>query len=71
MFAPAGTPVTVLERIRADVRDVLMDPVFAESNATAKGLTVVASDRAQLARTIREESQLAGEQIKAAKVQPE
>lgn len=48
-----------------------MDPVFAESNATAKGLTVVASDQAQLVRTIREESQLAGEQIKAAKVQPE
>lgn len=71
MFAPAGTPVTVLDRIRADVRDILMDPVFAESNATAKGLTVVASDRAQLVRTIREESQLAGEQIKAAKVQPE
>ena len=71
LFAPAGTPVNVLERIRADVRDILTEPAFAEANAVSKGLTVVASDRAQLAKTIREESQLAGEQIKAAKVQPE
>ena len=71
MFAPAGTPVPVLERVRNDVREILTDPAFAEAHATSKGLTVVAGDRAQLVRTIREESQLAGEQIKAAKVQPE
>ena len=71
LFAPAGTPVPLLERIRSDVRDILTEPAFAEANAMAKGLTVVAGDRAHLARTIRDESQWAGEQIKAAKVQPE
>ena len=71
LFAPAGTPVPLLERIRSDVRDILTEPAFAEANAMAKGLTVVAGDRAHLLRTIRDESQLAGEQIKAAKVQPE
>jgi tripartite-type tricarboxylate transporter receptor subunit TctC len=71
LFAPAGTPAPILEKIRADVHAVLADPVFAERQALSRGLTVVAGDAAQLRRSIHEETQVVGEQIKAAGVKPE
>lgn len=71
LFAPAGTPPAVLEKIRSDVRSVLADPGFAQRNATSKGLAVVASDGAQLKRAIAEEVQITEEQVKAAGVTPE
>jgi tripartite-type tricarboxylate transporter receptor subunit TctC len=71
LFAPAGTPAALLDKIRADVHSVLSDPAFAERQATSKGLTVVAGDAAQLKRAIQEEVQLTAEQVKAAGVTPE
>ena len=61
----------MLEKIRADVRAILAEPAFAEAQATAKGLTVIASDGPALARTIRDEAQIVAAQIKAAGVEPE
>jgi tripartite-type tricarboxylate transporter receptor subunit TctC len=71
LFAPAGTPAAIVEKIRADVRSVLTDASFAERQVTSKGLTVVAGDAAQLRRTIQEEARLTAEQVKAAGVTPE
>lgn len=71
LFAPAGTPAAVVEKIHTDVRSVLMDASFAEKQVTSKGLAVVAGDSAQLRRVIREESRLTAEQVKAAGVTPE
>ena len=71
LFAPAGTPAAVLDRIRTDVKAVLSDRGFAEMHAVSKGLTVVAGDGELLSRTIREETQVTAIQIKAAGVQPE
>lgn len=71
LFAPAGTPAAIVDRIRADVQSILADPAFAQTHAVSKGLTVVAGDRAQLERTIQEETRVTAEQIKAAGVTPE
>ncbi len=71
LFAPAGTPAAVLDKLRAEVKSILTDPAFAEANALSKGLTVVAGDGAQLQRTIRDEVQVTAAQIKASGVQPE
>jgi tripartite-type tricarboxylate transporter receptor subunit TctC len=71
LFAPAGTPAGIVDKIRADVRAVLADPGFAQRNATSKGLTVIAGDGAQLRHAIQEEVQLTAEQVKAAGVKPE
>ncbi|WP_066271781.1 Bug family tripartite tricarboxylate transporter substrate binding protein [Hydrogenophaga palleronii] len=68
LFAPAGMPAAVIAKIHADVRSVLTDPSFAEKQVTAKGLTVVAGDAAQLRRVIQDESRLTAEQVKAAGV---
>ncbi len=54
MLAPAATPAPILETLGAAVRKVLADPAvrvrFAE-----RGIEVIGSDSATLARTIREE----------------
>jgi tripartite-type tricarboxylate transporter receptor subunit TctC len=71
LFAPAGTPAAIVDRIRADVQSILADPAFAQTHAMSKGLTVVAGDRAQLERTIQEETRVTAEQIKAAGVTAE
>lgn len=71
LFAPAGTPPEVIEKIRSDVQDILRDPAFAEQHAVSKGLTVVAGDGEQLRATIRDEAAATAEMVKAAGVVPE
>lgn len=71
LFAPAGTPAPIVEKIRKDVSALLNDPGFAERNATSKGLTVIASTGEELRKIIAEETQTTSEQIKAAGVTPE
>jgi tripartite-type tricarboxylate transporter receptor subunit TctC len=71
LFAPAGTPQPVVEKINADLRAILRDPAFAEKNATSRSLTVVASTPAQFQARIREEVAEVGEMIRAAEVKPE
>ena len=71
LFAPAGTPPAIVEKIGADVRTILKTPSFAEKQATSKGLEVIASGSEELATVIRDESIAVGEMIRAAGVQPE
>lgn len=71
LFAPAGTPAGVVSRIAADVRAVLAQPAFAESQARAKGLDVINSTPLELAATIREETKSVGAMIRSAGVLPE
>ncbi len=71
LFAPAGTPADVVERIGADVRAILNQPSFAEQQARSKGLDVIASNPQELTGTIRDETRIVGAMIRAAGVQPE
>lgn len=71
LFAPAGTPPAVLDRIGDDVRALLKTPAFAEKHATARGLDVVANTPREALQVIKDESALVGEMIRAANVQPE
>jgi tripartite-type tricarboxylate transporter receptor subunit TctC len=71
LFAPAGTPASVVEKIHTDVRSVLTNPAFAEKQVMSKGLTVVAGDPGQLRRAIQAETKLVAEQVRAAGVAPE
>lgn len=71
LFAPAGTPAGVVEKIHADVRAILRDPAFAEKNATSRNLTVVANTPQQFQAALREEVAAVGEMIRAAEVRPE
>jgi tripartite-type tricarboxylate transporter receptor subunit TctC len=71
LFAPAGTPQPVVDRINADVRAILRDPAFAEKNATSRNLTVVANTPQQFQAALREEVASVGEMIRAADIKPE
>lgn len=71
LFAPAGTPAAIVEKINADVRDVLRDPAFAQVNATARNLKVVAGTPQEFQTVIREEVKQVAEMIRVADVKPE
>ena len=71
LFAPAGTPAAAVDRVGADVRAVLRTPAFAETQVTARGLDLVASEPAVLAAAIREEAASVGEILRAARIEPQ
>jgi tripartite-type tricarboxylate transporter receptor subunit TctC len=71
LFAPAGTPAAAVEKVGDDVRALLKTPAFAEKQATARGLDVVASTSHELAAAIKEEAVTVGEMIRAADVKAE
>jgi tripartite-type tricarboxylate transporter receptor subunit TctC len=71
LFAPAGTPQPVIDKINTDVVKLLRDPAFSEKQATSKGLDVVASTPQELAAMIREEVAATAEMVKAADIKPE
>ena len=71
LFAPAGTPPAIMEKINADVRAILRDPAFAEKNVTSRNLRVVASTPQQFQSVIRDEVTAVGEMIRAAEIKPE
>jgi tripartite-type tricarboxylate transporter receptor subunit TctC len=68
LFAPAGTPPEIVNQIRTAVREVLMDPQFAEQQVTSKGLNVIAGDGKQLREAIAKEAEVTAAMIKAAGV---
>jgi len=71
LFAPAGTPAAVVERIHTDTATVLRNPAFAQKHLGANGFQVVASGPQELARAIREDVALVGEMVRAAGIKPE
>jgi tripartite-type tricarboxylate transporter receptor subunit TctC len=71
LFAPAGTPSAIVEKVGDDVRALLRTPAFADKQATARGLDVVASTSHELAAAIKEETATVGEMIRAADVKAE
>ncbi|WP_424140154.1 Bug family tripartite tricarboxylate transporter substrate binding protein [Roseomonas chloroacetimidivorans] len=71
LFAPAGTPDEVVQRIGKDVREVLNTPAFTQAQVTNRGLDLVASDGPALAREIRDETASVGEIIHAARIEPQ
>ena len=71
MFAPAGTPPALVERIARDVNSVARRPDFSEKQITSRGLDLVAGTPVEFAAAIRAEVVTTGEMIKAAGVKPE
>lgn len=71
LFAPAGTPQPVVDKINADIAALLRDAAFAERNATSRTLRVVANTPSQFREAIREEVDAVGEMIRAAGIKPE
>ena len=71
LFAPAGTPESIVTKINRDIASVLKESDFAEKQIFSKGLAVMAGSPREFAEIIREDSALVGEMVKAAEVKPE
>ena len=71
LAAPAGTPPALVEKISADVRDIMKQPAFAERFVGALGWKMVASTPAEMDETIRSELPIISEMIANAGVKPQ
>lgn len=71
LWAPAGTPAPVLEKIGNDVRGVLKTPAFADKYLTRPGYVGVASSADELTNLLREETARIGEVVQAANIKPD
>jgi len=71
LFAPQGTSKQIIDKIHADVKEILSRPDFAEKQIDAKALRLIAGGPEQLAAAIQEETAQMAEMVKAAGVKPE
>ncbi len=70
VFAPRGTPKTIVDKINKDVIRVLNEPEFRE-DMIKRGYGIPTRSPAQFAAVIQEEVQATGEMVKAAGLAPE
>lgn len=70
VYAPAGTPASVVARIHEDVTAILQSPAFVERHVRPRGFTVLAGGPADLLKRIRHDVELTAEMVKAAGVVP-
>ena len=71
LFAPAGTPPSIVAKLNSDVAQILKTPSFADRQVGDKGMTVIAGSPNELVEAIREDSVLIGEMVKASGIKPE
>ena len=71
IFAPAGTPRSVIEKIQADVAAIIRDPEFSARYVEALGYTVVGSKPEEFAAFIRSDLEYKRRLIEAAEVRIE
>ena len=64
LFAPAGTPAAILEKIQKDVYTVITDPEFDKREMTGKGYGAVGSTPAEFAAFIKNDLEYKGRLIK-------
>ena len=70
LWAPAGTPGAVVEKIGDDVRALLKSQGAAYQRLTDLGFVVIGSSAEEFGALLRDETVRTGEIIKAAKIQP-
>lgn len=71
LFAPAGTPPQVLNKIQADVTAILKNPEFVEKQGNARGLAIVASSAQEFTKRIGDDVRVTREMVRAAKIEPQ
>lgn len=69
MFAPAGTPMALIERVSAETKRGLQRPDFARM-VEAQGADIIGSTPAELASVVKSEVQIWQKVVKALNVKP-
>ena len=64
LFAPAGTPAAIIDKIQKDVRSVITEPEFDQREITGKGYGAVGSTPAEFTQFIKTDFEYKGRLIK-------
>jgi tripartite-type tricarboxylate transporter receptor subunit TctC len=64
LFAPAGTPPAIVEKLQREIAAILASPEFKAKEVDAKGYELVASTPAQFAAFLREDSARSARAVK-------
>jgi tripartite-type tricarboxylate transporter receptor subunit TctC len=71
VFAPAGTPGHIVERISADIQGILANKEFVETKLTSRGIRAMSGKSDDLAKRITEDVVRAAEAFREAGIKPE
>lgn len=71
VFAPAGTPSAIVDKVNADLQAIVRDPEFVRLHIAPMGYEAAPGKPAQLAEAVRADSRLMGEMTAAAGLKPE
>ena len=71
VFAPAGTPQNIVNKLNTSIALILKDKDFSEKFITSKGMTVMAGNQKEFIKNIKDDTALVGEMVKSAGIKPE
>ena len=70
LFAPAGTPKAIIDKLNAEVRAAASDKAFMEKRFTARSLVPILNSQEEFAAEIKEDRKTAEQVVKASGMQP-
>ena len=71
LFAPAGTPKAIVDKISKDVREIVSNPAFCDKYLTARSLVSAINTPEQFAEDIKRERVVAQKVVKDAGLEPQ
>jgi tripartite-type tricarboxylate transporter receptor subunit TctC len=71
LFAPAGTPKAIVDKIAKDVADVMSNPAFRERHLTARSLVSAVNSPEKFAEEIKHDRATAQKVVKDAGMEPQ
>ena len=71
LFAPAGTPKAIVDKISKDVREIVSNPAFRDKYLTARSLVSAINTPEQFAEDIKRERVVAQKVVKDAGLEPQ
>jgi tripartite-type tricarboxylate transporter receptor subunit TctC len=71
LFAPAGTPKPIIDRLHKEVAAIVTDPAFKERNLTARSLVPALNTPEQFAADIKKDRAVAQQVVKDAGLTPQ
>lgn len=71
VFAPAGTPANIVNKLNAEIALILKDKTFSEKFITSKGMTMMGGNQKEFIKNIKDDTTLVGEMVKSAGIKPE
>jgi len=69
LFAPAGTPKEIVDRLSAEVRKIIDNPAFREKHIISRGLIPAPSTPEEFAELIKRDRTIAAQVVKDANLE--